>query len=108
MQMSWCFILCALLWHGAVVSLLCVQQQSSWVLTPCHLLGSPAVILPAGVLLMACSTDPFQLVDAGVAAAAALSGGAAPRAAKQLPASLDGFGWCAASCLSMHSFVCIL
>jgi hypothetical protein len=48
---------------------------------------------PAGVLLMACSTDPFHLVDAGVAAAAALSGGAAPRAAKQLPASLDGFGW---------------
>jgi raffinose synthase len=47
----------------------------------------------AGVLLMACSTDPFHLVDAGVAAAAALSGGAAPRAAKQLPASLDGFGW---------------
>ncbi|WIA40450.1 hypothetical protein OEZ86_013807 [Tetradesmus obliquus] len=46
------------------------------------------------VLLMACGTDPFHLVDAGVAAAAALSGGAAPRAAKHLPASLDGFGWC--------------
>lgn len=45
-------------------------------------------------LLLACGSDPFQLVDAGVAAAAALSGGAAPRSTKQLPASLDGFGWC--------------
>lgn len=47
---------------------------------------------------MACGTDPFHLVDAGVAAAAALSGGAAPRAAKHLPASLDGFGWWVACC----------
>jgi raffinose synthase len=29
-----------------------------------------------------------------VAAAAALSGGAAPLSAKQLPPSLDVFGWC--------------
>eukprot|EP00775_Hariotina_reticulata_P012148 gene12148-12286_t len=46
------------------------------------------------LLLMACSTDPFHLVDAGVAAAAALSGGAGPRSMKRLPSSLDGFGWC--------------
>jgi hypothetical protein len=46
-----------------------------------------------GALLVACGSDPFHLVDAGVAAAAALSGGAAPRSIKQLPSSLDGFGW---------------
>lgn len=45
------------------------------------------------MLLIAASCDPFHLVDAGVAMAASLSGGAAPRAAKQLPNSLDGFGW---------------
>jgi hypothetical protein len=50
-------------------------------------------IRPAGALLLACGSDPFQLVDAGVAAAAALSGGAAPRSTKQLPGSLDDFGW---------------
>lgn len=43
---------------------------------------------------MAAGTDPFYLVDAGVAAAAALSGGAKPRAHKRLPPSLDAFGWC--------------
>jgi raffinose synthase len=45
-------------------------------------------------LLLAAGTDPYALVDAGVAAAAALSGGARPREAKRLPASLDVFGWC--------------
>jgi len=45
-------------------------------------------------LLLAAGTDPYALVDAGVAAAAALSGGARPRRAKRLPASLDVFGWC--------------
>lgn len=63
-----------------------------------HVLYSPAPSLAtttiiSGALLLACGSDPFQLVDAGVAAAAALSGGAAPRSIKQLPASLDGFGW---------------
>jgi hypothetical protein len=53
------------------------------------------VLFSPGLLLVACSTDPFHLVDAGVAAAAALSGGAAPRSIKSLPSSLDGFGWCA-------------
>lgn len=56
-----------------------------------------------GVLLVAAGTDPFHLVDAAVAAAAALSGGAAPRAAKQLPASLDGFGWCVMFCFVLNS-----
>lgn len=49
---------------------------------------------PPGVLLLLAGTDPFYLVDAGVAAAAALSGGAKPRAHKRLPPSLDAFGWC--------------
>lgn len=47
----------------------------------------------ASALLLACGSDPFHLVEAGVAAAAALSGGAAARSTKQLPASLEGFGW---------------
>jgi hypothetical protein len=47
-----------------------------------------------GVLLLLAGTDPYYLVDAGVAAAAALSGGAKPRAHKRLPPSLDAFGWC--------------
>lgn len=29
-----------------------------------------------------------------MAAAAALSGGARPRSTKEMPSSLDGFGWC--------------
>ncbi|KAG2451611.1 hypothetical protein HYH02_003392 [Chlamydomonas schloesseri] len=40
------------------------------------------------------SWDPYELIERGVAAAAALSGGARPRSTKQMPASLDGFGWC--------------
>eukprot|EP00877_Chromochloris_zofingiensis_P013754 jgi/Chrzof1/8632/Cz03g18090.t1 len=48
----------------------------------------------AGVLLIAAGRDPYQLVDASVAAAAAYSGGARARATKQLPDSLDSFGWC--------------
>lgn len=49
---------------------------------------------PTGALLLLAGTDPFYLVDAGVAVAAALSGGAKPRAHKRLPPSLDAFGWC--------------
>lgn len=54
----------------------------------------PSSLTPAGVLLLLAGTDPYYLVDAGVAAAAALSGGAKPRAQKRLPPSLDAFGWC--------------
>jgi raffinose synthase len=57
----------------------------------CTIFVAAALLL--GVLLLACGSDPFQLVDAGVAAAAALSGGAAARSTKQMPTSLDGFGW---------------
>ncbi|GFR50303.1 hypothetical protein Agub_g12493, partial [Astrephomene gubernaculifera] len=46
------------------------------------------------VLYIGASWDPYELVDRGVAAAAALSGGARPRTAKAMPPSLDGFGWC--------------
>ncbi|MEW5305191.1 MAG: hypothetical protein WDW36_007751 [Sanguina aurantia] len=47
------------------------------------------------ILLLAASWDPFELVDRGVTAAAAvLSGGARPRMEKQLPETLDLFGWC--------------
>jgi raffinose synthase len=45
-------------------------------------------------LYLAAGWDPFQLVDRGIAAAAALSGTAKPRVEKSLPASLDVFGWC--------------
>ncbi|GLC45302.1 hypothetical protein PLESTB_000307100 [Pleodorina starrii] len=48
----------------------------------------------SSVLYIGASWDPYELVDRGVAAAAALSGGARPRSAKTLPPSLDGFGWC--------------
>ena len=43
---------------------------------------------------MAAGTDPYVLMDRAVAAAAAMSGGAQPRSEKQIPASMDGFGWC--------------
>jgi raffinose synthase len=43
---------------------------------------------------MVAGRDPFYLTDAAVAAAASFSGGAAPRSVKELPASLDSFGWC--------------
>jgi raffinose synthase len=45
-------------------------------------------------VLVAAGDDPFALVDAAVAAAAARSGDAKPLAAKRLPPSLDVFGWC--------------
>jgi raffinose synthase len=45
-------------------------------------------------LLIAAGADPFELVDAAVAAAAARSGGARPLAEKRLPPSVDYFGWC--------------
>jgi hypothetical protein len=58
--------------------------------------GSPEVVGDRwdAALYMAASWDPYELIDSGVAAAAALSGGAQPRAIKQVPAALDGFGWC--------------
>lgn len=58
--------------------------------------GSPNVKAEQwdAALYLAASWDPYELIDRGVAAAAALSGGAQPRSAKHVPASLDGFGWC--------------
>ena len=46
------------------------------------------------VLLVAVGTDPYALVDAAIVKAAKLSGTAKPLAQKELPASLDHFGWC--------------
>jgi raffinose synthase len=46
------------------------------------------------MVLVAVGTDPYQLVDAAVSRAAALSGTARPLNEKQVPASLDYFGWC--------------
>lgn len=43
---------------------------------------------------MAAGSDPYELVRAGVAAAAALSGAARPREQKEVPPSADVFGWC--------------
>ncbi|PRW56188.1 raffinose synthase [Chlorella sorokiniana] len=47
-----------------------------------------------GVLYAAAGTDPYELLDRGVAAAARLSGSSRPRWEKPVPASLDVFGWC--------------
>lgn len=47
-----------------------------------------------GALLVAAGTDPYDLVDSAVAAAAQLSGGAKPRLSKQLPDFVGSFGWC--------------
>jgi len=47
-----------------------------------------------GALYVAAGTDPYALVERGVAEAARLSGSSAPLPRKQLPASLDLFGWC--------------
>ena len=46
------------------------------------------------MLLVAAGTDPYTLVDAAVTKAAQLSGTAKPLTEKELPASLDYFGWC--------------
>lgn len=45
-------------------------------------------------LYVAAGGDPFELVDTAVHAAAAISGSAKPRHQKQLPPTLDVFGWC--------------
>lgn len=45
-------------------------------------------------LYVAAGGDPFELVDTAVHAAAAMSGSAKPRQQKQLPPTLDVFGWC--------------
>lgn len=45
-------------------------------------------------LYIAAGSDPFALVDFAVEAAAKISGTAKPRRDKQLPATLDVFGWC--------------
>ncbi|KAL0042463.1 hypothetical protein WJX79_000575 [Trebouxia sp. C0005] len=45
-------------------------------------------------LYVAAGNDPYALLDAAVAKAAALSGGAKPLSQKQIPKSLDVFGWC--------------
>jgi len=46
------------------------------------------------VLYVAADWDPFQLLDRAIPSAARLSGGARPRSEKELPESLDVFGWC--------------
>ncbi|GMH43621.1 hypothetical protein BSKO_11543 [Bryopsis sp. KO-2023] len=45
-------------------------------------------------LYMAAGWDPFTLIERGVAKAGRISGGAKPRWEKELPKSLDVFGWC--------------
>ncbi len=45
-------------------------------------------------LYMAAGSDPYALVESAVAGAAALSGGSKPLREKQLPPTLDVFGWC--------------
>ena len=48
----------------------------------------------SGALYIAAGWDPFDLVDHSVVYAASLSGGAKPRRQKEIPQSLDAFGWC--------------
>ena len=45
-------------------------------------------------LYVAAGPDPFQLIESAVSAAAALSGGSKPLSEKELPPTLDVFGWC--------------
>ena len=45
-------------------------------------------------LYIAAGADPYQLVESAVAGAAALSGSSKPLRQKQLPPTLDVFGWC--------------
>ena len=45
-------------------------------------------------LYIAAGLDPYQLVESAVAGAAALSGSSKPLREKQLPPTLDVFGWC--------------
>ncbi len=45
-------------------------------------------------LYLAAGSDPYALVESAVAGAAALSGGSKPLREKQLPPTLDVFGWC--------------
>lgn len=46
------------------------------------------------LLYIGAGWNPFELIDQGVTTAAALSGGALPLSSKQVPASVDLFGWC--------------
>lgn len=48
----------------------------------------------AHALLIAAGDDPFALVEYAIPEAASLSGGARPLRSKQLPPSIDVFGWC--------------
>ena len=45
-------------------------------------------------LYLAAGTDPYELVDKAVAAAAKLSGTSKARQDKALPEVVDVFGWC--------------
>jgi hypothetical protein len=60
----------------------------------------------AGALLVAAGREPFALVRAGVAAAAARSGGAPRREAKAVPPTVDVFGWCTWVSLFVFHFFC--
>lgn len=48
----------------------------------------------SSALYITAGLDPYAVISQGVAAAAALSGPAKPRASKAVPPSLDVFGWC--------------
>eukprot|EP00951_Prasinocladus_malaysianus_P046863 scaffold648010_cov47-Prasinocladus_malaysianus.AAC.4 len=45
-------------------------------------------------LLVAASWDPYSLVESAVASAANLSGGGQPLSSKEVPGTVDFFGWC--------------
>lgn len=46
------------------------------------------------LLYVAAGTNPYELVQRSVVAAARLSGGAKPLLDKAVPPSVDYFGWC--------------
>eukprot|EP00887_Chlorella_sp_A99_P002737 scaffold6.g2737.t1 len=58
--------------------------------------GDRAVAAAAwpAALYVAAGACPFELLQRGVTAAAALSGAARPRAEKEVPSFVDDFGWC--------------
>jgi hypothetical protein len=60
--------------------------------------------LLADALYIAAGPDPYALIKQGVAAAAKLSGTSKPREQKEVPDSVDVFGWCTwdAFCESDH------
>eukprot|EP00883_Tetradesmus_obliquus_P016561 jgi/Sobl393_1/9775/SZX78134.1 len=76
---------------------LCRQQPASGNALALHFdSGNPDLLRNSWqqAVYIAAGSDPFALVDASVAAAAAIAGGARPRWEKQVPDICSSLGWC--------------